>query len=41
MDFDKHLSNFFEFQDLTPSLYMVKAIDKNGKTAVGKMVVVE
>ncbi|MBK9687214.1 MAG: T9SS type A sorting domain-containing protein [Saprospiraceae bacterium] len=41
MDFDKHLSNFFEFQDLTPSLYMVKAIDKNGKTAVGKMVVME
>ena len=40
-DFDKHLSNFFEFNDLIPGLYMVKAIDKNGKTAVGKMVVVE
>ncbi|MBK8849528.1 MAG: T9SS type A sorting domain-containing protein [Saprospiraceae bacterium] len=40
-DFDKHLSNFFEFQDLTPGLYMVKAVDKNGKMAVGKMVVVE
>ena len=41
MDFDKHLSNFFEFQDLIPGLYMVKAIDKNGKTAVGKLVLTE
>nr|MBP6398886.1 hypothetical protein [Saprospiraceae bacterium] len=40
-DFDKHLSNFFEFQDLIPDLYMVKAVDKNGKVAVGKLVVTE
>ena len=32
---------FFEFNDLIPGLYMVKAVDKNGKMAVGKMVVVE
>ncbi|HRG22461.1 MAG TPA: T9SS type A sorting domain-containing protein, partial [Saprospiraceae bacterium] len=40
-DFDKHLSNFFEFQNLTSGLYIVKAVDKKGKTAVGKMVVTE
>ena len=40
-DFDKHLSNFFEFNDLIPGLYMVKAIDKNGKAAAGKMVLTE
>ncbi len=40
-DFDKHLSNFFEFEDLPSGIYMIKAIDKAGKSVVGKLVVVE
>ncbi|MBK7787169.1 MAG: T9SS type A sorting domain-containing protein [Saprospiraceae bacterium] len=40
-DFDKHLSNFFEFEDLPSGMYMIKAIDKAGKSVVGKLVVVE
>ncbi len=38
-DFDKHLSNFFEFEDLPSGMYMIKAIDKTGKSVVGKWVV--
>ena len=40
-DFDKHLSNFFEFEGLSSGMYLIKAIDKTGKSAVGKMVVTE
>lgn len=40
-DFDKHLSNFFEFEDLPSGMYMIKAIDKTGKSVVGKLVVAE
>jgi hypothetical protein len=40
-DFDKHLSNFFEFEGLPSFMYLIKAIDKTGKSAVGKLVVTE
>ena len=40
-DFDKHLSNFFEFEGLPSGMYLIKAIDKTGKSAVGKLVVTE